>query len=313
MILDGKFEQARSVNGGFVRVSATHPVDLFVGVEEGRRSIFLICPSEPPESPVLEAIEVMRRKREDGRWGLMIQLIRPELAGMFAYLASDLVDATTSTNSADAAAAALVERLRWWQRLLSKGRSTALGDDALRGLVGELLFLADEAIPARGPVASIEAWVGPFEAPRDFKFEQQDVEVKTVWRDSSRVRISSIDQLEPAGVPIALAIVILESSTSEGTGCFSCAQLVDRVRTLCSGHESAVSGLQERLWAVGYVDLPDYEKVFFTSRKFAFYRCNDEFPRIRRSALPIAVQVCRYEIALDAIAPFALNSWRIGN
>ena len=284
--LEAKFKQATSSQGGYLRVSATHPVDLFVGIENGRRSVFLLCNEQPPEPPQLEAIEVLRRQRDDGKWAMLIQLKREELGGMFSYLATDLVTATMTATSADAAAGILVERLRWWQRLLSRGRSTVLAESALRGLIAELLFLADHVIPEEGAEAAVAAWVGPFEAPRDFRFQKGDVEVKSVWRDSASVRITSVEQLEDGGVPIKLGIVVLEPSQSGTADSFSCAGLIARLRRLCEPSETAVSALNERLWAVGYTDIPEYQDIYFASRPFTFFDCREDFPRIRRIAVP---------------------------
>ncbi|MBK7081397.1 MAG: PD-(D/E)XK motif protein [Betaproteobacteria bacterium] len=55
----------------------------------------------------------------------------------------------------------MVERLKWWQRLLSRGQSGVLGAMELRGLVGELLFLGDYAIPSFGAKLAVDSWVGP--------------------------------------------------------------------------------------------------------------------------------------------------------
>ena len=53
--LEDKFRRAEGGEGtGFLRVSVEHPVDLFVGVEEGHRALLLVCDREPPAPPPLD-------------------------------------------------------------------------------------------------------------------------------------------------------------------------------------------------------------------------------------------------------------------
>lgn len=311
MNLEDKFRQAAASRGGYLRVTADHPVELFAGVDEGRRSLLLISEHRPADPPLVDSMQVSVREREDGRWAMTIQLKREELAGLFSYLASDLATASLQAESNDRAASILIDRLKWWQRLLSRGRSGVLSDNALRGLVAELIFLADCVIAKKGPDIAVASWVGPFEAPKDFRFETHDVEIKSIWRDSTSVRIASVEQLADSGAPLRLGVVVLEQSTASREGAFNCAALLDRVRRLCEPSESAIAALAERLWAVGYADIQEYEDIWFTSRSFSYFDCRSDFPRIEPAAVPAAVVACKYEIALSALEPFRTTNWSL--
>lgn len=309
--LEQKFQEAeRGTGPGYLRVTAVHAVDLFVGVDDGRRSILLVCDREPPRAQQFEAISVQSRRREDGRWALLVSLERPSLATLFSYLAEDLVLVTEREQDCYRASVLLVERLKWWQRLLSSGRTGVLGDAELRGLVGELLFLRDCAIPILGPSMAVRSWVGPFDAPRDFRFDDVDVEVKAIARDAKAVNISSLEQLEPSGVPIVLSTVILESVAEGSQSAWSVRSIVGDVRARCEPTASIIGDLSERLWAVGYVDSPEYEKVWFRSKGRRFFACAEEFPKLVSNVVPAGVVRCAYQIDLDSIEKFSIPDWR---
>jgi hypothetical protein len=309
--LEEKFLQAQEGGGpAFLRVSAAHPIDLFVGTEDGKRALLLLCDQEPPEVPLFDAITVSRRQREDGRWALLISLERRDLSALFAYLAEDLILTTERETRGQQASEHIIERLKWWQRLLSRGQSGVLGHLELRGLVGELLFLRDLAIPAFGPRNAVDAWVGPLEAPRDFRFAELDVEVKTLTRDASTIRISSLEQLERAGAPILLATIVLESAADKSGGATSVQSIVERVKALCEPDADVVAALSQRLWAAGYVERPEYEGLLFLSKPPVFYVCVDEFPRISRAEIPKGVVQCIYQIAIASISQFRTTDWR---
>lgn len=309
--LEQKFRKAEvDERGGFLRVSATHPVDLFVGTEEARRTLLLICDRQPPDAPPLEVISVHRRKRDDGKWALLVRLERRDMAALFSYLVEDLVLAAERETDCHRASGLLIERLMHWQRLLSRGRTGVLGNAELRGLVGELLFLRDCAIPTVGPQVGVSAWIGPFDAPRDFRFAELDVEVKTLARDARSIRISSAEQLDPGGAPIILAAIVLENSTEESGQATSVSAIVSKVRDCCEPDSEALSGLSQRLSAAGYSDLPEYETIFFVSRPPVFYGCSETFPRITLATLPDGVVECSYGISIASIAPFIISDWR---
>jgi hypothetical protein len=240
----------------------------------------------------------------------MLQLQRPDLTGLFTYLAADLIKATLSCRTNDDAANALIERLRWWQRLLSKARTRALEEHVLRGLIGELLFLLDHAIPALGARASIEAWVGPFEAPRDFRLPERDIEIKAVHRHSRSLQVSSLEQLADLGVPLRIGVVAIEICVASETNSVRLTDLVARIRSHCEPDTELVAAFNERLWAIGYSDLEEYEHFCFVAQQFEFYKCDAGFPRIVPSMVAPGILECIYSIDLRTISSFAIPDWK---
>lgn len=308
--LEDKFRRAEGGEGtGYLRVSVEHPVDLFVGVEDGHRALLLICDREPPAPPPLDVISSHTGRREDGRWAFVVRIEKADLGGLFAYLAENLVEATGRETDCHKAAIRLVERLKWWQRLLSRGRTGILGDRELRGLVGELLFLRDFAIPALGPRAAVEGWVGQLDASRDFHFASVDVEVKAVGSDASTIRISSAEQLQRADAPIVLAKTVLESVSGDAQGAFSVLQIVNDVRLKCEPDDDVAAALSQRLWAAGYADRDEYGKIHFVAKPPVFYEVVRNFPVLVPAVLPHGIVQCTYQIEIASIARFSIADW----
>jgi len=177
-------------------------------------------------------------------------------------------------------------------------------------LVGELLFLRDCAIPAFGPRAAVDAWVGPFDAPRDFRFSELDVEVKAVARDSATIRISSLEQLAPAGAPITLAKIVLEAVTEGGGEAMSVQDVVNDVRENCETDVASATALSQRLLAAGYRDLREYESIFFVSSPPVFYGCGNGFPALLPDGVPDGIVQASYHIDVASIARFAIPHWQ---
>ena len=197
MTLGELFQQAErtGADGGFTRIDERHPVGIFVGLDGGRRCILVVCPEQPPAAPTIGALHVEARRRHDGNWALTIRLERPDLSALFTRLVDDLAGATAADGRHPGSV--VVQRLVRWQRLFLPARSDLLEDFELRGLIAELSFLIDEAVPFAGPEAALRAWRGPFDAPKDFVFADREIEVKATSHQPKSLHISSLEQLIP--------------------------------------------------------------------------------------------------------------------
>ena len=250
--IEDKFRRAEAAGGpAYLRISATHEVDLFVGTDDTRRALLLlICRQEPPVPPMLELLAVVRRRREDGRWALLVVLQRKDLGDIFSSPGRNLATVTAGKTTCQRAASRLMERLKWWQRRLGRGRSEILGEQELRGLVAELLFLKDYAIPDLGAPLAVDSWVGQLDARRDFRFPEIDVEVNSLQRDaldrrshflcrSARAR----GRIDYSGNDCARAIL------QSYAGAISVKELVATVRKLCEPDSDVADALSQRLLA----------------------------------------------------------------
>lgn len=299
--------EASGVDGAFLRVDESHPVGIFLGLESGQRAMMIVCPRCPPEPPSLSAIHVEARPRNDETWALVIRLARLDLMGLFTRLVEDLVASTRQLPSDPGRV--VVERLIRWQRLLSRGALTVLDDRTLRGLAAELNFLVSEAIPAVGARAAVAAWVGPFEAPKDFVFEHAEVEVKAVHRQSRKVTISSLEQLSDAGLPLYLWTRVVDLDVGDSDDPASITRLVMQVRGAVAHDAGASEGLELGLRTVGYEDKPEYLTRVVRFGRSTCLGVTSDFPRIQRSAVSGAIIACRYDVATIELDRFQVATW----
>ena len=89
---------------------------------------------------------------------------------------------------------AVEDALRVWRRLLA-GLGGLTHEEQL-GLSGELWALL-RRLDAVGP-SGVESWTGPLRQAHDFRFDSDEVEVKTTSGERRRHRISRLEQLQPS-------------------------------------------------------------------------------------------------------------------
>lgn len=295
-------------DGSFIRIDDQHPVGLFVGLDSGRRCILAVCPQRPPEPPAIGALHIEIRPRSTPEWALMIRLERADLTPLFTTLVEDLA-ASTLWSSTDPGLT-IINRLARWQRLLARGPSALLDDFQLRGLVGELSFLIDEAVPHLGHVAAMAGWLGPVDAPKDFVFDDREVEVKATRRQPRLLHISSIDQLSDAGLPLFLwtRVVEIEHRTTDPTR--SVAAWVRRARGTFTHHAAEAQRLEEGLRLVGWEDRDEYETRIVRTGAVICFHVQGSFPRIQRTQVAGGVVDAHYTLNTALLAPFAVPDWR---
>ncbi len=310
MSIDELFIRAESAgtDGSFTRIDETHPVGVFIGMEAGQRAVMIVSPSRPPEAPSFGAILVESRPRPHGEWALVVRLERRDLVRQFSRLANDLA-AVTRAQPTSPGEAAIAELVRW-RRLLARRPTDILEEHEIRGLAGELLFFLEEAIPHAGPLSAARAWVGPYEAPKDFAFPDVEVEIKATRRQTRILRISSFEQLTDTGLPIFLWCRPVElEQTPSGDG-RSVSGLVRAVRESVAPEPTAAQLVEDGLLAVGYRDRPEYDGCFLRLAPARCFQVSGTFPRVQRSMLDPGVAAGSYEILTSALTAFEVPTWR---
>lgn len=290
----------------FQRVDDCHPLDFYLGRDvTGEWILLLVTDRQPPASQHFRAIHVISRFRHDGRWALMFQLKRPELAKIFSHLCEDLVESSRTLQDPQKAVSFVMARFGRWQKLLERGRSGLLDLHELRGLLGELLFLEQIAIPEHGIEAAISGWVGPQGADQDFVFDVRRVEVKTARQGADTVRISSAEQLDLVGQPLSLAVVVLDDvGDTAGGDSFDALELVRRLRRRIESVPAVLEKFEDNLLSAGFLEREEYSGYRFLFYRIRLFGVAGEFPRIVRSRLPVGIGTVAYELRLENCLPF---------
>jgi hypothetical protein len=270
----------------------------------------LIADYQPPEPPPLAFIESEVRRRDDGKWLLMLMLRRNDLKPLFSHLVTDLVDIAGNA-SRDDAPNKLITRLGHWQKLLSRSPSGVLEDHELRGLLAELRFLQFEAVPIRQALPGLTAWKGPDRGTRDFRFPDVEVEIKAITRTGKTVTISSIEQLSDAVVPVILAAGVVELFDDPLGAQSSVADFVAQLRKLLEANKDAQEMFETKLARAGYADLPAYSERFVSFGPLGFYLIKSEFPRLNRPALHAGIVSATYDVSIQSLEPFRVRHWTV--
>lgn len=291
----------------FRRVDDEHPLDLYAGIgANDERTLMLVTSKEPPTPPAYDAIRVLIRRRADGNWALLIELSNKDLATPFTRLCQDLIE--TTRQSPRDAATVLIGRLGRWRRLLELAERP-LPEQALRGLLGELIVLKDEVVPRFGAIAGVNAWIGPCDAPQDFVVGGVAIEVKTIMPTATEITVSSLEQLQSDN-PVIVAVVQLTVASQQQPGAFTPAALVEAVRDEIG--ETSRELFDDRLAETGYLDRPEHHNNWYQCTTKKYYRVVNEFPRLTLTTVPSGVKAAIYDISISQCAPFEIlenESW----
>jgi len=282
-----------------------HP--LFVGVHGGRRYLLLRSArgAIPPRAtwPDCAGLELLAVELE-GYAYFGVALREGRFADVFAALAEDLarrIEEGPATEAVDVFAGQLAR----WRRFLAAS-TEGLGEEAQRGLWGELHFLLSVLLPTLGGAAAT-GWKGPSAAHQDFQFPGAWIEVKTTLaKQPQAVRITSERQLDDTHAP-ALFLHVLMLEAVEG-GASTLPALVAHVRTALDAWPAAREVIEDALLAAGCLDLhaPRYAATGYAVRRTDTFRVGPGFPRIVESALPPGVGDASYKLSLAACTGFSV-------
>jgi hypothetical protein len=293
---------------GFQRIDESHPLDFYIGIDISEHRILLLLLDSELRVPVQsQAIGVLCRQRQDGRWALMFSLSRPEFGPLFSHLCEDFVESCRQISDKSIAGGLILSRFERWQRLLRSGSTGLLDESAQKGLLGELLFLQQFALPTYGATAALEGWVGPLEAEQDFRYIDRIFEIKTIGPDALNVKISSAEQLDDTDRPIQLVVAVLDQTDRTDTGAFCLSDIVAELRQELRVDPGASSLFDDRLLSAGYFDRDEYSTRFYRLGRFRRFAIREGFPRIMQSLLPSGIRNVRYGLDLQACLSYEVT------
>ncbi|MEM9417687.1 MAG: PD-(D/E)XK motif protein [Planctomycetota bacterium] len=294
------------------RVSAEHRWNFFWGRDlDGRCLLFLQhdgkCRTKR-RLPSLRGLDVTETDPGNGRDLLLaIRLQENTQRELFYRLCLDIIACAASAESEKDAVELTVTRTWRWHHLLRGGQDDRLSPEQQKGLIGELLILENHLAPRIGAVASVNAWEGPLNAPKDFELGHTFLEVKTRRSGSAPfVKISSEDQLDaPDSAHLFLFVVDLNSAMPEDGDAFTLTDVASRVRqTFESVDQIAVDLLEQRLFSAGFLWAHDYSNSPWLEGESSFYQVREGFPRIVSSQLAGGIEKVGYNLSLDACQPY---------
>ena len=284
------------------RLSATDVTSAYAGMRSVDNAPCLLV--EGVVNPAL-LFEVggMRLGAYQGDPGALIVLTLedPDQADMFLTVCSDVLSAA-SVGSDDGYLSRFLGRLDAWRRFLRE-RHAGLSRNATVGLIGELLVL-ELLLTLR--LDLLLSWVAPDDGLHDFMCLGRALEVKTSIGPASRIRISTLDQLEPSGLE---TLTLMHVRLVERTDGRSLGALITDLNTALTDDGSRQL-MANALLKRGL--MPDDESALKSPKvnlqEFAAYRVDEAFPKLTRKQVSAAVVEAEYSLDLRAIASYAFDS-----
>ena len=285
------------------RVDAEHPLDFFIGYDQdGRMQLSLHARKLPDLPKSVQQVSVTAYQRKDGKYAICLTLENDQFREYFVSLCWDIIFNTYNVTNNSNGIETAVRRFGMWLIFLADHASKKMSDASIKGLIGELLVMKDICIPVYGVEHAINGWVGPLFADRDFEYEDNWFEVKTLSAEKDSVIISSFDQLD---TPQSGTLVIcrMDRTNADNANAVSLNKAIDNIVELIQD-EDVASMFRVRLNLTGYDAEDSRADDLFSMIGFEKYLVVEGFPRIQKSTLPSAITKGKYTIDISEIQPW---------
>lgn len=296
----------------FVHLTDIGPVAIEVGCHfpGGREALIVSFPRTMlpgagglPDGKGFDVVTVRDARLFSDRTAIAL-VRRPEGSlDIFTVMATDVLRclAAADTTNPRELAEAFIGRVSDWQTFMARKRRP-LSPEGQLGVMGELWFL-DRLMHTGLGAAAVDCWQGPMHAAQDFLIGAGGVEVKSsITGGTLLARINSIEQLDTERLPMFLEALRFEVS-DDGTDLVGMvAHLRDR---LAGAVQSRV--FEALLMLSGYLDDhgDHYQRKLRLSDARTF-RVEDDFPCLRRHAIPAPIRKVSYTLNVDAIEQHAI-------
>lgn len=246
-------------------------------------------------------ISIARVNDTNGDHYLGVMINASELATVFHRLCLDLISACSYSESANIIISIVKRRVLAWQRLFEKGGGK-LSPEKCLGLIAELKFLKEHWVHDISPHC-VSGWLGPNNAPQDFKDEPHElsVEIKLHSFTSNIVKISSKEQLDSEGRLFLVAYPGCITSSEDGK---SLNEYIYETRSSIPSNQVPV--FDEKLLSAGYVKDDSYDDIKFQLGNPKAYRVEGQFPRLTINSISSAISQVQYSLDLSLVADWAL-------
>ena len=296
-----KWNSISPYTGGFLLVSDEHPLSFHIGYLSDSQKCFIVLNTGKLEKiSSSKAINVENILLSDNSYALRFSLNYASLDEIFVKLCWDLMSASKDDQKP---IEKIVAQYKKWLRLLQQIGNGLLPPHSQKGLIGELLYLAD-LIERHGEKKALGEWVGPEGADQDFNFEDGWAEVKTTIIAGTSVQVSSLQQFDRSDEG-TLIVYFLDKTSSTGTTTMSLNEAVELVSSKVT-MQSNKDFLELKLAKCGYQskNADEYSAYRFKLSERRQYCVSSGFPRLTKDNVPPAVIEVQYRIDLPSIETF---------
>lgn len=283
----------------YQRVSSTHLLDLYVGIDNAARwTLLLISECQPLKVESSRMILVKSGKRPDKKWSLSFSLVDDNYKDMFVLFCEDIASSSPGIKNKEKATHFVGKRYKEWREMLANARGNLLSPEEIKGLLGEMYYLKHCLVPLYGIGKAALSWTGPKWLPQDFVLNETWYEVKTISSGKNEVGISSIEQLDSDKTGELVILRADKTSTANANAVNLNSLYGDLMRMMADDHEKEV--FSNTLLRYGYYPRAEYESEEYTFeiKGMRRYTVNADFPCIRRADLPASVTEAKYALSV---------------
>lgn len=286
-------------NSQYIRVSENHPLELYLGKNEKGNPTLRYNGVFQPVKVVGNALLEIKQIKTTNYNSLLFCFNSVDNLSLFYSFCEDIIT-QTENYSGDNGYVEIVNRYNQWKKMFY-GSSKLLNENETLGLIGELLFLQKFAVKRYGSTKALNGWSGPEPTHKDFSYEDDWFEIKTINSFKNSVVISSIEQLDSENIG-KLVIYRMEkmSPSFNGISLNSLAKDIIQSFELDSDKDIFI----EKLKQVGYAYNEVYDNYVYNFISVDSYSVCDEFPRIKANQLATGIGKVQYEVLISLIEKF---------
>ena len=292
-----------SCQGGQILVDHTHPLKMYLNINENGNKELLVPVHKPITSfRQTEAIGINNYKH-GSEYLFSIELLSDELTKEYVCLCFDLIESSRPFATARESAVHFFDAFKKWYSLLTSVKGSILSITEIRGLMGELRYMVEEIDAGYDGLNIVSSWTIHKDASRDFIYDSSWDEIKTIQTSGDYVTISSLEQLEHDAKGRLFVYRLDRADDTKNSDTYTLNSLVSTLKSKINIQTE--TELTRKLLAKGYLYNPAYEGFIFKFNKKSCYIVNETFPRIGKCTVPDAVCAARYDILLSQI-----ENWR---
>lgn len=293
-----------NIKNSYKRINATHPLNIYIGLSgENNKSLAIITSGELEEIESSKLIKVSLFKRENNDITITFDLLDDAMKDLFYRFCADIIESLANVTNQDIIKF-IAQRWKNWISLFKNPINDVLSEIEVKGLLGELIFLNDFMFKNYGYENSLNAWMGPSLAHKDFEINDTWYEIKTINQNSITVKISSLEQLDST-YDGNLVIITLERSNEEVASSITLNSYVDRIKSIIPSNLLPLINCKLGLAKYKYEKI--YDQYVYSLKNICQYKVNEGFPKISKNNLPLEIVRVNYEILLESIEKFKIG------
>lgn len=281
------------------------PISIFCGLREKNMPSIAFLTQKPPL--MIESTQYLHvsqwGEKSNAYWSSFdLQLLNART--IFYSLCLDLISAAEGTDSDDEAMIAIKNRYMVWRKMFRRA-TNPMSIEEYQGLFGELYFLLYKLEPGLGVENAVKAWSGAGKTSKDFSYDLNWHEIKTVSVNAQEVKISSLTQLEDKNEGHLVVIKVEKMSDEFDNGQATVNQLISHIMRKIV--DIQIRDLfMEKVTLYGYsADIDEHNYPKYKVNTVNSYIVKEGFPRITsQNVMFTEIQKVTYTISLNGIKDF---------